>query len=91
VTAADLLADLARQGFTLAPEGEDLRVRPASRLAEDLREAVRQHKAELLALLRGREDGVLVRVLERDQGLPAGALRLWDARPRRCGGCHFCH
>jgi hypothetical protein len=51
VTAADLLEDLARQGFTLAAEGDGIRVRPASRLSEDLRQAVRRYKAELLAIL----------------------------------------
>jgi site-specific DNA-methyltransferase (adenine-specific) len=51
MTAPELLADLARQGFTLTPEGDGIRVRPASRLPEELRQAVRLHKAELLALL----------------------------------------
>jgi hypothetical protein len=51
VTAADLLADLTRQGFTLAREGEGIRVTPVSRLAAEQRRAVVAHKPALLALL----------------------------------------
>jgi hypothetical protein len=52
MSAADLLADLARRGFTLAPEGDGIRVAPASRLTGDLRAAIRGRRAGLLALLR---------------------------------------
>jgi hypothetical protein len=55
VTAAELFADLARQGFTLAGEGDGIRVTPASRLTEELRQAIRVHKAALLTLLAGPE------------------------------------
>jgi hypothetical protein len=51
VTATDLLDDLARQGFCLTPEGDGIRVRPASRLTGELRQVIRAHKAALLALL----------------------------------------
>jgi hypothetical protein len=51
VTAADLLAGLTRQGFTFAPEGDGIRVTPASRLTEADRQAIRANKAELLAML----------------------------------------
>jgi hypothetical protein len=53
MTAAQLLSELARQGFTLIAEGDGIRVRPASRLTEELRQAVRRHKSELLVLLAG--------------------------------------
>jgi hypothetical protein len=53
MSGAELLTDLARQGFSLTPEGGGIRVRPASRLSEDLREAIRTHKDELLAQLAG--------------------------------------
>jgi hypothetical protein len=51
VTAADLLTDLTRQGFRLTPEGDSIRVTPASRLTGELRHAIRAHKSALLALL----------------------------------------
>jgi hypothetical protein len=52
VTAAELLADLTRQGFVLTPEGNSIRVRPASRLPAALRQAIAVSKLGLLELLR---------------------------------------
>jgi hypothetical protein len=72
VTATDLLSDLARRGFTLAPDGDGIRVCPASRLTEDLREAVRQHKPELLALLRSPPPSL--------DALPADWRDTWEER-----------
>ena len=54
-----LLVDLRRRGLTLAPEGMGVRVAPKSVLTPELREAVRTHKADLLAAL-----SVETRVLE---------------------------
>jgi hypothetical protein len=51
VTAADLLTGLRRAGFTLSAEGDGIRLHPASRLTDALRQRVREHKAELRALL----------------------------------------
>jgi hypothetical protein len=51
VTAAELLSDLIRQGFSITPDGAGIRVKPASRLTTELREAIRAHKAVLLGLL----------------------------------------
>ena len=52
MTTAALLSDLQRQGFILIPLPEDkLAVKPAETLTDALREALRQHKGELLALL----------------------------------------
>src|SRR5262245_794936 len=52
MTAHELLADLCRRGFHLTPlPGGKLEVRPFSKLPEALREAIRQRKAEVLALL----------------------------------------
>ncbi len=50
-TAAVLLADLRRQGFTLAPAGNGIWVRPASRLSPEMRQAIAAHRSALLALL----------------------------------------
>jgi hypothetical protein len=50
--AANLLNRLTRQGISLAAEPEGIRVRPASLLTAELRQAILAHKADLLALLR---------------------------------------
>jgi hypothetical protein len=51
VTAAALVAELRARGVTLRPEGGALKVRPVSKLTPDELKALRQHKAEVLALL----------------------------------------
>ena len=51
MAARDLLADLASAGLSVTAEGDRLMIRPASRLTEPLRVALRQAKPELLALL----------------------------------------
>lgn len=56
MSASKLLTELTRQGLTLATEGTGIRVTPTSRLTEELRQTIRTHKAELLALLRGQSD-----------------------------------
>ena len=53
MTTTELMAHLAGQGFTLAPEGADIRIRPSSRLTPELRSEIRNHKSELLALITG--------------------------------------
>lgn len=49
--ARELLADLACAGLSISVEGDRLVIRPACRLTDDLRAAVRISKPELLALL----------------------------------------
>ena len=51
--AHDLLTDLAGAGLSVTAQGGDLVIRPASRLTERMRVALRSGKPELLALLRG--------------------------------------
>jgi hypothetical protein len=51
VIAAQLFTNLARQGFTLAAEGNGIRISPASRLTDAIRRDIREHRAELLAIL----------------------------------------
>ncbi len=46
-----LLAYLRVSGFTIQPDGDALIVSPASRLTDALREAIRQTKPDLMALL----------------------------------------
>lgn len=51
MTAADLYHNLIAHGFTLTAAADRLLITPASRLDDGLRIEIRQHKAELLALL----------------------------------------
>lgn len=50
--ARDLLADLHGAGFSLVADGDRLVIRPASKLTDELREALRNAKPELLSLLK---------------------------------------
>ena len=92
-SAAGLLADLSARGFAVAAAGDGLRVTPAGRLSEADREAIRAHKAELLALLltpaAEDPDAWTCRAIEQHLGEPPGALELFPP-PRRCAGCDFC-
>lgn len=57
MTPQELLAELDRRGVILTPVGDKLRYdAPAGVLTPDLKEAMRQHKADLLVLLRAREN-----------------------------------
>ena len=51
VCAQGLIANLAARGITLTPNGDSLIVQPRERLTDADRDAIRQHKAGLLALL----------------------------------------
>jgi hypothetical protein len=51
VTAAALVASLRNRGVTLQPEGDRLRVRPTGLVTAEELEALRTHKAEVMALL----------------------------------------
>ena len=51
--ARDLLAALTGAGFTIAVDGDRLVIRPWSKLSESMRDALREAKPELLALLAG--------------------------------------
>ena len=49
--ARELLADLAGAGLSIILDGDRLVIRPASRLTDDMRSALREAKSELLMLL----------------------------------------
>lgn len=51
--ALDLLADFTGAGLSVTAEGDCLVIRPASKLTDPIRVALRDAKLELLALLRG--------------------------------------
>ena len=54
--ARQLLAELAEVGLSVIADGDKLVIRPASKLTEPMRVALRDAKPELLALLAGRTD-----------------------------------
>jgi hypothetical protein len=51
-SVANLVADLQARGITLEARGTRLAVRPASRVTDDEKAALRRHRAEVLAVLR---------------------------------------
>ena len=53
--ARELLAQVASAGFSVAADGGRLIIRPASRLTDEMRDALRDAKPVLLALLAGDE------------------------------------
>src|SRR6266511_3050769 len=53
MTVVELVEHAQAQGITLEAAGDRLRVTPAARLSPELRAALREHKAEVLALLTG--------------------------------------
>ncbi len=56
VSAAELLATLARMGLSIAVDGDSLRVRgPRASMTPDIAQTLRDHRVELLALLDERE------------------------------------
>jgi hypothetical protein len=70
-----LLSEARRAGLTVQTVGERLVVRGPGRL-ETLAKRLLSHKAELLCELD--EERFVCRAMERDLGLPAGSLTLWE-------------
>lgn len=62
--ATALLLALAERGIHLRAEGDALRYRPASKTPQELVEAIRVNKGELLALLTWEEDDAFALVRE---------------------------
>src|SRR5215468_4021001 len=52
MNATSLIESLAARGISLSPNGESVRVMPASALTDDDRRAIRDHKQEILLILR---------------------------------------
>ena len=52
MNATSLIESLAARGISLSPNGESVRVMPASALSPDDRQAIRDHKEEILLILR---------------------------------------
>jgi TubC N-terminal docking domain len=51
MTTSTLIESLSSRGFMVLADGDAIKVSPASALADDERQAIRDHKAELLAFL----------------------------------------
>ena len=51
MTATEVLEKLGQLGVTVWPHGGNIRFQPASRVPPTLKDAVREHKPEILALL----------------------------------------
>lgn len=81
--ARDLLDDLARVGLTVTADGDRLIARPASKLTDDLRAALRASKPELLAILapdlrrpgEDRPNGELLAAIKRPDEKFRGAIK----------------
>ena len=92
--APDLLRHLRGAGFTLAvAEGGGIRIAPISKLSDDHRQAIRVHKAELLALLSGEVDDAeheafeeRAAVIQFDAGLSRADA---ETEARACVACEF--
>lgn len=74
--ARDLLDDLHSAGVTVTADGDRLVIRPASKLTDDMRAALRAAKAELLAELGAR------------QAPSAAPLRRFRLVPANADRCH---
>ncbi|MDE2367538.1 MAG: hypothetical protein KGN16_01090 [Burkholderiales bacterium] len=73
--ARDLLHSLAGAGLSVSADGDRLVIRPASKLTDTMRTALREAKAELLALLAGGPDDAeafeeRAAIFEFDGGVP---------------------
>ena len=58
MSAAELIDDLARLGITIEAHADRLRYSPRSAVTPDLLGRLKDHKAELLAILRAKCDKV---------------------------------
>lgn len=91
--ALALLQELAALGVTVRSRGPDLVLRPASALDPALRERLRAHKADLLALLAARAapppgDGLTRWAVLPEGADPAAPPRGWTyCRRGRLRGC----
>jgi hypothetical protein len=79
--ASQVLAELTRRGVELVVDGDRLRFRPQSAVTPDLRDALIEHKADLIRLL-GPDDDVAWRVEAMRPQVPrTGAIPILLARP----------
>ncbi len=51
-TAQTVLGDLLRRGFVLIAAGDKLRIAPRGAVTDEIRQIIRAHRQEILAILR---------------------------------------
>jgi hypothetical protein len=94
VTASELLERVRADGFTVTPGAAGtLVVAPASRLTDELRAALRCHKAEVLALLAGPPPSALAPDLDAHRApryTPPWPDAIPDLGPRRVRAFDLC-
>jgi hypothetical protein len=74
MSTAELLNEVRKRGIVLEAQGDELRYRaPKGTLAPDLVDALKSHKAEILAVLQGQQPTA-------GKGLCPG--------PHKCAGCY---
>ena len=81
--ARDLLNDLAEAGITIRADRNRLLIRPAERLTDDMRQALRAAKAELLAELGARP------ARADPAALPSSPVRPWRLSKADADRCHW--
>ena len=81
--ARDLLNDLAEAGMTIRADGNRLLIRPAEKLTDDMRQALRAAKAELLAELGARPANA------NPTALPPSPIRQWRLSKADADRCHW--
>jgi TubC N-terminal docking domain len=90
---AGFVAELRRQGLTLRPEGDHIRVSPKSVLTPELRDALVARRPEILALLTSEDDQVAWRLEAMRRQVPTSGpipfLVARDIQPAP-GACQSC-
>lgn len=77
----ELLQELKAIGVEVMPQGDNLAIRPASKVPPELKERLRAHKAEVLAILKAKPARLAVPPERNGQEpAPCGTLN--------CAGCY---
>lgn len=89
MTASELAEELAHRGIVVTANGDKLRYRgPTAAVTSEILDALREHKATLLAAARGLESPSYVRITCRSCGWDS-----WEpsaqAAAGLCGACRF--
>lgn len=92
MSAVWLLRSLVNIGLTVTAKGDQLGIRPAGNLPDRLRAEVVTHKAELIDLWHGLEEGGVplsdyLRTLEKGEAMDRGEVPVGYTKIVTCGGC----
>ena len=92
MSAAILVGELAARGIRLSVNGEAVRVEPASALTDEDRQAIRDHKPEILLILRsGPADRPRIGTAARPMPVRGRGLPTLDCLWAKCGGSMALH